>query len=293
MVRSGATPVSRHAPFRAGFVWVALAVAIVGGFGLAAHLSVVIGFGYRLGPPFSALVQTHGHAQLVGWAGLFVMGVSLHFIPRLASAPLTRPRWVSAILWLMGTGLALRVVGQPALAYGAGPAPLESLRWLVVASGALEGVGVLLYVILLIGSVRGTGDLRTQPAFGAVRPFFGMMVVGWLGYASLNLVGLVDMGLRGRAVATLSWNALAVQSFVDLTLLPVAMTFSVRLLPMFLALSAAFWPVRGTAYAYLVGAGLPVAAAGLDALGFDDPARELLAGVGRLAPAAGPRQSGG
>ena len=279
----GATPVGRPAAFRAGFIWVALGVAVVGGFGLAAHLSFVIGFAYPLGPAFPALVQAHGHAQLVGWAGMFVVGVSLHFIPRLASVPLTHPHWIDAILWVMAFGLTLRLVGQPALAYGAGLVPLDWLRWFVVASGALEGVGVLLYLLLVLGSVRGTGDIRTQPAFGAVRPFFGMMVVGWLLYASANFVGLWDMGLRGRAVANPIWNAFAVQSFVDLTLLPVAMAFSVRLFPMFLALSAAFWPVRGTAYAYLVGVCLQLTPPALAPFGLDGRVSDFIAGCGGLA----------
>jgi uncharacterized protein involved in response to NO len=281
-MEAGAAPVRRQVAFRAGFVWVPLAAAIFAGFGLAAHLSFVIGFGFQLGPAFPALVQAHGHAQLVGWAGMFVMGVSLHFIPRLASVPLTHPRWVGAILWLTGTGLALRIVGQLVLAYGVGPVPLDVLRWLVVASGILEGAGILLYLVLVIGSVRGTGDIRTQPAFGAVRPFFGMMVVGWLVYASVNLIGLVDMGLRGRASVNHAWNAFAVQSFIDLVLLPVAMAFSVRLFPMFLALSAAFWPVRGTAYAYLVGACLQLVTPVLAPFGLEGRARDLIVGFGGL-----------
>ena len=107
----------RHVPFRSGFLGVALATAILGGFGLAGHLSVVIGFGLPLGPAFPALVQAHGHAQLIGWAGLFVMAFSLHFIARLASVSLAHPRWVGPILWLMGTGVLLRTAGQPVLAY--------------------------------------------------------------------------------------------------------------------------------------------------------------------------------
>jgi uncharacterized protein involved in response to NO len=269
-------------PFHTGFVRIALVVAIGAGFGLAAHLGFLIGFGYPLGVAFPALIQSHGHAQLLGWAGLFVLGVSLHFIPRLASVPLTHPQWVGIILWLIGVGLGLRVIGQMMLAYGAGPLPADLLRWLVVASGAMEGTGLLLYVILVIGSARGTGDLRTQPAFAAVRPFFGMMVVGWLVYAIGNLVGLVDMGLRGGVVTNHAWNVLTVQSFIDLTLLPVAMAFSVRLFPMFLALSAAFWPVRGTAYAYMFVVCVSLAAVNLHTFGFEGRLPDLLAGFGRL-----------
>ncbi|HYL81374.1 MAG TPA: hypothetical protein VEU07_11210, partial [Candidatus Acidoferrum sp.] len=219
-----------------------MASAIFGGFGIGGHLAFVIGFGFPLGRSFPALIQAHGHAQLVGWAGLFVMGASLHFIPRLASVPLARPRWRGVILWTMTAGLLLRVVGQPALAYLGGGSARVSLSWVVVGSGCLEGAGVLLYVSLLIRTLRGSGDIATQPAFGAVRPFFGMMVAGWLLYANLNLLLLIDMALRGSLLVNQAWNEFAIQLFVGLTLLPVAMAHSVRLFPMVLALSAPFWP---------------------------------------------------
>jgi uncharacterized protein involved in response to NO len=277
---AGAALSPRHAPFRPGFVGVALATAILGGFGLAAHLSVVIGFGFPLGPAFPALVQAHGHAQLVGWAGLFVMGFSLHFIPRLASVSLARPQWVGPTLWLMGTGLLLRTVGQPALAYMGAEAGATGLRWALMLSGMLEGAGIALYLILLMWSLRGTGELRAQPAFAAVRPFLGTMVAGWLTYGAVNVISLTDMALRGRAVVDSAWDLLAIQSFLDLILLPVAMAFSVRLLPMFLALSAAFWPVRSTAYAYLGGVCLPLIALFVAPFALESKALDVLGAAG-------------
>lgn len=273
---AGAASSPRHAPFRPGFLQVALATAILGGFGLASHLSFLIGFGLPLSPAFPALVQAHGHAQLVGWAGLFVMGFSLHFIPRLASVSLAHPRWIAPILWLMGTGLLLRTAGQPALAYLGARAGAFGLRWALVASGLLEGSGIVLYLLLLLRSLRGTGDLRTQPAFAAVRPFFATMVAGWLIYSVVNVISLAEMALLRRAVVNSAWDLLAIQSVLDLVLLPVAMAFSVRLLPMFLALSAAFWPVRPTAYAYLAGACLQLIAPALAPFGLEGRSLDLL-----------------
>jgi len=60
-------------------------------------------------------------------------------------------------------------------------------------------------------------------------------------------------------------NDLAIRSFIGLVLLPVAMAHSVRLFPMVLALSAPFWRVRGTAYAYLLGVGLELVGAAVSA----------------------------
>ena len=278
----GDAPERQHAEFQPGFVWLALAAAIFGGFAIGGHLAFVIGFGYPLGASFPALVQAHGHAQLIGWAGLFVMGVSLHFIPRLSSVPLPHRRWIGTILWLMGVGLFLRMFGQPALPYLGRTPVFAPLVWLVAASGILEGAGILLYLFLLVRTLRGTGDLATQPAFAAVRPYFGMMVAGWVVYAAVNLLLLLQMALHRQAVLHQGWNGIAIRSFVDLTLLPVAMAHSIRLFPMFLALSAAFWPVRATAYVYLGGVGLQLIPAVLSLLGIEAGWFAVLEGAGAM-----------
>lgn len=78
-----------------------------------------------------------------------------------------------------------------------------------------------------------------------------MMVGGWSVYACLNLLLLLHMLLRRSVVMDQGWNAFAVQVFLGLVLLPVALAFSVRTLPLYLRLAVPDWPVCGTAYAYL------------------------------------------
>ncbi|MFN3477086.1 MAG: hypothetical protein ACK4Z6_05975, partial [Candidatus Methylomirabilales bacterium] len=246
----------RYVPFPVGYIWAALAIAIVAGFAIGAYLAFVIGYGFPLGAGFSSLIQTHGHLQLVGWAGLFIMGVSLHFLPRLASVPLPSPRRIDRVLWLMATGLFLRALGQTMLPSLLGSPLFVPLRWLVVLSGVLEGWGILLYLSLLMGTLRGSGEVSLQPAFRSVRPYFGMMVAGWILYAGLNILLLLSMALQSRIVVDPAWNEWALQIFIHLVLLPMAFAHSVRLFPLFLALAAPDWPVRGTAYAYLLSVGL-------------------------------------
>ncbi|MFQ5961319.1 MAG: hypothetical protein ACE5MG_07965, partial [Candidatus Methylomirabilales bacterium] len=98
-------PKTRQAEFQVGYIWVALATAICAGFAIGAHLAFVIGFDFPLGKGFFSFIQTHGHLQLVGWTGLFIIGISLHLIPRLTSVPLAHPQWIPPILWLMAAGL--------------------------------------------------------------------------------------------------------------------------------------------------------------------------------------------
>ena len=242
----------KHAIFHTGFIWAALTAALGAGLPLGAHLTFVLGFGFLPGHSFVSFVQTHGHVQLIGWAGLFIMGISLHFVPRLAGVPIARPPWLGRILCLMAAGLALRSVGHAVLPYLTATSARLPVVWLVAVSGVLEWLGILLYVGLLLSIFRRAGDIRQHPALRAVRPYFGMMVSGWLLYACLNLGLLTHMVLAQAVVVHQAWQHFAIESFLGLVLLPVAFASSVRMLPLYLRLTVADWPVRGTAYAYLV-----------------------------------------
>ncbi len=221
-------------------------------------MAFVIGYDFPLGRGFYSFIQTHGHVQLIGWAGLFIIGISLHFIPRLASVPIAHPHWIARILWLVACGLLVRSVGHTVLPYLAGSPFFEPVNWLVAGSGLLEWCGILLYVALLMRTLRGIRGGSGQPALHTVRPFFAMMLSGWILYASLNLLLLVQMAMAQKVVVNRAWNELAIQVFIGLVLLPIAFGFSIRLFPLYLTLRAPDRPVRGIAFAYLVSLGLQV-----------------------------------
>lgn len=272
----------QYAEFHSGFIWASLTTAIVAGFALGAYLAVVIGYGLPVGQGFYSLIQTHGHLQLVGWVGLFIMGISLHFIPRLASFPLPHPERSNRILWLMAPGLLLRVVGGTVLASLTGSPLFVPLSWLVVASGLLEGGAIVLYVSLLIEIIRGSDKTIRLPGLSAVKPYFGMMAVGWVLYACLNLLVLVHMALHYNIVVSQGWNEFAIVTFIDLVLLPVAFALSVRLFPLYLALAAPDWPVHGTAYAYLLSVFLQVVPTAPPLAGLAPEATRLVVALGTL-----------
>src|SRR5215472_7609360 len=141
---------SEQRPFAlvAPFLGAALAVGTAGGFLLATVLTLSLALKVSLGPWWAAMAQAHGHLQLYGWAGLFVLGVALHFLPRLRGAGLACPQ---AIPWLLGTlvaGIALRGIGQPLFAAtGQGIWKIA-----MVTSGALEAVAFLGFLTILIAT---------------------------------------------------------------------------------------------------------------------------------------------
>jgi uncharacterized protein involved in response to NO len=251
--KSGITkPPTEHAEFKIDYIWVALASALFAGFAIGAHLSFVIGFEFPLGAGFASFIQTHGHIQLLGWVGLFIIGISLYFVPRLAGVPMARPQWIDRILWLIAAGLLLRAVSQSVVAYLVDTAAFSYVSWSVAASGLLEWLGILIYLGVLAGIFQRVKRAGIRPAMAQVAPFFLMMLSGWVIYASLNLILLTQMALRHAVVADQAWNELAIQAFIGLVLLPVTFAFSVRMFPLYLRLPALSWPVRGGAYAYLL-----------------------------------------
>jgi uncharacterized protein involved in response to NO len=241
----------KQTTFSQGFIWAALVSALGAGFPIGAHLTFVMGFGFPIGAGYASFIQTHGHIQLMGWVGLFVMGVSLHFIPRLAGVPMARSWWQPCLVWLMGTGLGVRTIGQAVIAYLDGHLAYTVAAWGLVLSGLLEGCAVWGYVAILCTLLCKQQDDRQRAALLAVRPYFGSMLCGWVIYASLNLVLLVDM-VRSRAVVLQpAWDLWAQQIFLHLVLLPVAFAFSLRLLPLYLRLPVVDWSSPVVAYTYL------------------------------------------
>jgi hypothetical protein len=98
-------------------------------------------------------VNAHGHAQIFGWVGLFVMGFAYQAFPRFKHASLAAPRLAWASLGFMLAGLIGRSVAEPLV---------ELLRWagpVAVASAWLEvaAIGLFIWVILATWRAAGKG----------------------------------------------------------------------------------------------------------------------------------------
>jgi hypothetical protein len=96
-------------------------------------------------------VNAHGHAQIFGWVGLFVMGFAYQAFPRFKHTTLSHPRLAYASLWLMLAGLVTRCVCEPL----AGPSFWTALA--AVAGSAVEVVAVVLFVAIVLLTWRGSG----------------------------------------------------------------------------------------------------------------------------------------
>ncbi len=240
----------KYTEFEFGFVLAAIGIALTAGFGYAAVLAVMIGFDLSMGNWWAAMLQAHGHAQLMGWTGLFIIGVSLYFVPRLAGVSLRFPRllpWTCAFLTF---GILFRTLAQPLLHSYPSETVRLGLRWVMGLSGTAEAIGVGFYLILLVGTVRRAA--RHRPALRSVRIFLLMAVCGWVFYTAISSTLVLFAAYEGNTLVRIAWNRFGIGLFVGLVLLPVAMAFSIRTFPLYLRLPAADWPVRGIGIVYLL-----------------------------------------
>lgn len=135
-------------------------------------------------PWWTALVQAHGHVQLYGWCGLFIMGVSYVVLPRLVAAELRSKHLAEASFWLMIGGILLRAYFQlfASEAYAA--------HWLVWGAAA-ELAAVTLYVCVVLELAR-RNEARKEAYF---RYLFCAAIWFWITTAAL-------LALSVRMVAT-------------------------------------------------------------------------------------------
>lgn len=158
----------QYAPFIGSAIFFALFV----GFPLGLILAQAAAQGSGLGGRFPQLVQVHGHTQLFGWFGLFVMGMGYRLVPRFTAVKLRYQWWVPLTLICAVVGLALRAVGQTFADEG-------TFAVLFGASGVLEFLSVSFFVAVVLRALL----LGRRDEFG-YKPFFAAGVV-WLAAAML------------------------------------------------------------------------------------------------------------
>jgi uncharacterized protein involved in response to NO len=227
----------------------ALLMGAGGGFLLATVLTLSRAFSVPLGAWWEALAQAHGHLQLYGWAGLFVLGVALHFLPRLRGTPLVGARLIPWLLGILIASLVLRAVSQPLLATNLG----SVWRIGLVSSGILEmSAFVIVLSLLILTALRGPRP-TTRPAYWSVFPF---IAGAFCSFALASIVNLVNMAqaAQGSGLALDAGDTLNVTLGLFGFLVPMALAMSARSLPLYAGLDGfprrVLWPLAGL---YFVG----------------------------------------
>ncbi len=263
-------PFTRVAPL----LKTALLMGACGGFLLATILTTTYALSIPLGPWWEALAQAHGHLQLYGWAGLFVLGVALHFLPRLRGTPLAGARLVPWLLGILIVSLVSRAISQPMLSLY----PTNAWRIGLVSSGVFEVVAYTCVLSIMMLTALSGPRPTTRPAYWSVLPFFAGAFCS-LGIASIvNLVNLIRPAQESGLVPS-TGDTLNVTLGLFGFLVPVALAMSARSLPMYAGLDGfprrVLWPLAGVYFA-----GLMLLCVGVDGGPLPAPRASIIDGLG-------------
>lgn len=228
----------------------ALVIGPCGGFLFAAILTITAALHRNTGAWWIALAQAHGHLQLYGWAGLFVLGVALHFLPRLRGAPLAMPHLLSWIVGLQVASIIVRGVSQPLAATSSSGV----WRFGLIASGVLECLAFGLVLVTAGTTFRHGLPLAKRPALLKIIPLLA------IAFASLGLAAIANLTNMIEAARTTPGIVLNPGDTLNVTLglfgffVPVALAMSAQALPMYAGLKVfsrrMLWSL---AAAYIVG----------------------------------------
>jgi len=125
-------------------------------------------------------IQAHGQAQLFGWVGTFILGISLYFLPKFLGRTLARFAWAWLVWGLWTAGVAWRWwVG------------VSADRWRIglIASGVLELAAFAISQYLLW--FAGRRSQKASPAAAVQREFvFWLVLAGFIGFGLSLIVNL-------------------------------------------------------------------------------------------------------
>lgn len=172
-----------------------------------------------------AWIQAHGHAQLFGWVGTFILGIGFYSIPKLRKM---KPfaLWEGWLCW------ALWVVGVTSRWF----ANIYPWHWriLMPVSAVLEFVAFLIFFRAVASHRPSTGAPKPR------EPWILVVIAATLGLLAslvLNLVASIQLALHGTSPAfahEFNQRYLVVSTWGFLV--PMVWGFSSRWLPVFMGL---------------------------------------------------------
>jgi len=95
-------------------------------------------------------INAHGHAQIFGWVGLFVMGFAYQAFPRMRHTNLWRPDLANLTFYLMVFGVFARAIGEPLF-------ERPMFRELAAIAGLAEITAIGLFIAILLRTFHLSG----------------------------------------------------------------------------------------------------------------------------------------
>ncbi len=183
-------------------------------------------------------VQAHGHAQIFGWIGSFILGIGFYSIPKMSGSnnfALSRG-WISAVLWI--AGVTLRWFST-----------VYEWHWRAIlpVTAAFELTAFMIFF-------RAVSKHEAQPGKNTKLDAWIWVVIagsiGFMGALLMNLGGTVYVALRAAEPAfPHDFNQRFLMMCAWGFLVPFVWGFSAKWLPIFLGLRSVRIPLLFTAAA--------------------------------------------
>jgi metal-sulfur cluster biosynthetic enzyme len=199
-----------------------ITIAVLGGFPLGILAALGGGRDIGLGARWVPIIQAHGHLQLVGFVGLFIVGIAYHVLPRFKNSELALPRLALPSIALIGLGAVLRTLSQPW-------SDADVLSALMVGSAVLELVGSAAF--LAVVGITLTRSERTS------YDVYLLTASVWFAAASVaNLLVLAELVGDQASIIAPSRDATLLEMYFFGFITLFVLGISVRILPHFLSL---------------------------------------------------------
>jgi hypothetical protein len=203
-------------------IFTSLALALAGGLPLAVLVALGGGRDVGLGVRWVPLIQAHGHLQLVGFVGIFIVGLAYHVLPRFKNTALRLPGLAIASIGLLAGGVVLRTVTQPW-------ADSDRVGTLFAASAVIELAGALAFFAVVVSTLRSTPRKNYDR--------FLLTAGAWFAAASLmNLVVVAEVVSDGAITVATSRGTPLLEMYIFGFITLFILGVSIRVLPHFVSL---------------------------------------------------------
>lgn len=213
------------------------------GFGLAAHLSVVLSKGSGGSLFLKDLMEMHGHFQLGGWLGVLLIGVSLHVFPRMIGAKVIKSAAQFGVFLIILISFILEAISFLLLYLGFDPRLCKGL------AASFYFVAIVSWMAMLLPRAFRMPPDRAD--LGRMAPWLIGMFTGSLAYAA----GRVVVNVFGiEIVGSINIHAFGTESFIRLVLVCSVLGFGIKMLPAFTRARGSRLFMKQNALIYLISA---------------------------------------
>ena len=144
------------------FIKTAIVIALTTGCVYGAFMLFYMGIQHSLYAVSKVLIETHGHTQIFGWCGLFIMGVSYFVLPRFYAVKLYSGRLATylSILWFRYSSHICVPVSSSSFRF-------LFFKLLIISGCLLEVLAILIFLIVAFKTIFSAEkqELETYEGF--------------------------------------------------------------------------------------------------------------------------------